>query len=133
MDYYYNYDPQMNLDFNDNIYYGQFASAQHGDQNGRAVEESVPEQPAPEAHNPKPAHKVYNHRPKPKVMPRPKKQEAVPTMSGVSLLCLIVLFVVFFTIWRYGLLGYAIEKGNTIASLALLSPEIGNAIYLAAL
>jgi hypothetical protein len=52
-------------------------------------------------------------------------------IGGTWLICLIVFFIIIFTIWRYGLLGKAIEKNNTLASLALLSPEIGNALYLA--
>ena len=50
-----------------------------------------------------------------------------------SMLCILILLVIMFTVWRYGLIGWAIEKGETLPALALLTPEIGNVLYLAAL
>jgi uncharacterized membrane protein YidH (DUF202 family) len=51
--------------------------------------------------------------------------------GNIFLICVLVMLIIAFTVWRYNLLGKAIEKNNTLASLALLSPEIGNAVYLA--
>jgi hypothetical protein len=67
----------------------------------------------------------------PSIVPTILPTEPANTSTGGSwLICLAIFLIIIFTIWRYSLLGRAIEKNNTLASLALLSPEIGNAIYL---
>ena len=100
-DYYYNYDPNIDLSFTNDVYYGNF-SAEH------------PNRPVKQL-----ARRVKDIQPQ------------VVESSGIGMCVMLLLFIllVLFTVWRYKLLGYALEKNNTLASLALLSPEIGNAVY----
>jgi len=54
-------------------------------------------------------------------------------ISFISLMCVIIFIIIIFTVWRYALVGRALKNKQTLPALALLSPEIGNAIYLSAL
>jgi len=100
-DYYYNYDPNLDLSFTNDVYYGNF-SAKH------------PNKPVKQL-----ANRVKD------IQPQVEESSGI----GMSMMFLLFIVLVLFTVWRYGLLGYALEKNNTVASLALLSPEIGNAVY----
>jgi hypothetical protein len=55
-------------------------------------------------------------------------------MSTVVWCCVFLLLlavVLYLTVFRYVLVGDAINKGESLTSIALLSPEIGNAIRMA--
>jgi len=43
-------------------------------------------------------------------------------------ICCVILILLAFTIWRYSMVGKAINKGQTVATVALMSPEIGYAL-----
>ena len=113
-DYYYDYDPNLNLVYNDDVFYGQFPDE-------RDLYNAVVN---------KDNHKLPTTR---KHKKQKQKQSQLSSFVNMILLCIILLVIVLFTAWRYGLVGYAIGKGHTLPALALLSPEIGNAVYLAAL
>ena len=100
-DYRYNYDRNLNISFTDESYYRNFLDNRTNEQSS-TTPTILPVEPA----------------------------DTSTGIWGTLLICLMVFIIIAFTIWRYGLLGRAIEKNNTFASLALLSPEIGNAIYL---
>lgn len=59
------------------------------------------------------------------------KKELSETTSSIpifSIICVIFIIFILFTIWRYSLVSQSIERGNTLATFALLSPEIGTAV-----
>jgi len=141
-DYYYNYDPNMNLTFADDIYYGNFPTEVDlynkvvTVDNERKQTKKVRFADQVEAGKVHPnqvqaiqTQKNYS-RPNMQIVQK-KKQEG--SIFNTSMLCLLILLIILFTMWRYGLIGMAINKGATLPALALLTPEIGNAIYLAAL
>lgn len=141
-DYYYNYDPNMNLTFADDVYYGNFQT--EVDLYNRAVRAEKERQvkkvrfqdEMPEEHKKnmsKTTQKAPMNKHQQIYLVNKKQQTEGESMFNTSMLCVLIFFVILFTMWRYGLLGWAIDKGQTLPALALLSPEIGNAVYLAAL
>lgn len=110
--YSYNYDPNLDISFND-IYYSNFMTNQPNRQMSKS---------------PLISNVQHNEN---KEDSNSSSQTNNIGFGGICLICVLVIFIIVFTVWRYGLLGKAIEKNNTLASLALLSPEIGNAVYLA--
>jgi ATP-dependent Zn protease len=154
-DYYYNYDPNMNLTFNDDIYYGNFPT--EVDLYNKVVKVDTERKQSKKVsftdkantnqvnsnqtramkmiqkNNSQPDMKMIqkNNSQPDMEMVQKKKQEG--GVLNTSMLCLLLLLTILFTMWRYGLIGMAIDRGATLPALALLTPEIGNAVYLAAL
>ena len=59
---------------------------------------------------------------------QPKKSfwKSGMTIVWMIILFLAVLFILYLSIYRYGLAGKSLYNGNTMTGLALLSPEIGS-------
>ena len=137
-DYYYNYDPNMNLTFTDDIYYGNFPTevdlynkvvTVDNERQGKQVKKV---RFADEVKN-GPIKRNQVKKSQQQMQMAKKNKQGEGSLFNTSILCLLILLVIFFTMWRYGLIGMALDKGETLPALALLTPEIGNAIYLAAL
>jgi hypothetical protein len=122
-DYYYDYDPNLNLVHYDDVFYGNFPT-----------EKELYNMVVKKEENNKSHQKPKDNKRTKKTYKRPNTTKEIYQDSySTSWVCIVLVCIILFTIVRYGLIGHALENNRTLTSLALLTPEISNAAYLVAL